>query len=297
MRNYILIFLISVLLGCNSTDTSDKNKKESNTLIQNPIDTLGLLVGNYWNLSLLPTDSNYKNLNKKPLYFYGRKGYFNGIDFATISIKNDTLYFIDTSYQVMSSKPDKQVIRTEMIAKIETINSDTLILSKIKGWKLPFYINSHLKFYNDSLDFTNSYRLNKISFSTGLCYGRCPQLAIEIHSNGKFKFLGKKHSEIKGFNIGQIDSKFLDSLNILLNQMNIEKIDNYFPVPIDAPKSDLIINYNDSLTAKFEGKLWDGPPRFKNLLRALLKSYLKAELDTTSEKLEFETISHIENNF
>jgi len=296
MRHILLIFFISIFVSCGS----NLNEQFESAVVDNstPIDTLELLTNTYWNLLLAPNDSNYNSLNKEPFYFYGLRGSFNEIDFPSISLSNDTLFFNDTSYiSSLGTNDGNKVIKTQLIVKIEKIDSDTLVLKKIKGWKLPFYINEILTFYNDTLDFRKSDHFNKISFSSGLCYGKCPQFALEIDDKANFKFLGKKNSKIQGYQIGTIDKRYISEINTLLNQINIDGLDGYFPVPIDAPKSDIVIHYNDSLVKRVQGDLWEGPPRFRQLLNLVYESYLDAYLDTTSEKLKFETTSHVEDEF
>ncbi|MCD4773755.1 MAG: DUF6438 domain-containing protein [Bacteroidales bacterium] len=288
MKQIITIgILIIFIWSCKHTD-----KNADRELIK-PIDTLQTLIGTNWNIIINETDSNLFKYNNQPLYFKRNYACFFDQKIAELSVSGDTIFIRDTSYIVLS-QPDsfKLSVKTYLIGKIEKISKDSLIIKKIKGWGRPFYYNEKYKFYNDTLIYNPNLKLNRIVYSTSTCYGKCPAMAIEILSNGNYKFYGGSYSEFKGNFIGTIGANYIKKIEGELRVANIEEQPDYFPEPIDAPICEMIIYYNDSLRKEITGYFGDFPPRVKNIALLMYNSYKSAKMDSVGEKINFETKVH-----
>jgi hypothetical protein len=285
-----ILILITTLIGCK------QHLSKNNQPIQ---DTISFISNTKWNIDLTGIDS-LSVYNHSTLYFKKDYLYFHNRKTGSYEIKNDTLIVKEIYYQ--HSKDT--FIRKEnlkLIAKILHINHDSLVLKKLKGrgfffvygGTYKYYPNLDiLRFYNDTLNFSKRTDFNKISLSSSLCYGNCPSQAIEISSNGDYKFFGGKYSKLSGHYYGKLQSGFIDTLKIWLTASIINRENLYNIPPIDAPVCDIkIIFDNDSIN--IYGCSSDFPLRLRELYSLIMDSYVRADLRKTNKPIEFETSSHI----
>src|SRR5690606_22306753 len=130
--------------------------------------------------------------------------------------------------------------------------------------------------------------VDTIEFSSSLCYGNCPAVAIKIDKGLNLNFWGGKHSEKQGYFKGQISKSQFDKFENLTRIANIEKNDSLYEPPIDASYVELIFDYNSNKTKRFWGYLGDFPPRIKNIGLEMYNLYKSSSLDSCDCKLNFD---------
>ena len=296
MKHVITIgILIIVLWSCKHIDKNDAKEIIEPINQVESIDTLQTLVGTNWNIIINETDSNLFKYNNQPLFFSGDFGYFFDQRIGKFAFISDTIILRDSSY-ISSLNPEydmKLSLRTYLIGTIEKITKDSLTIKKIYGSGRPFHFNAYYKFYNDTLLYNPNVKLNRIVYSTSTCYGECPAMAIEIGSNGNYKFFGGSYSEYQGNYIGTIGDDYIREIEDALRRANIEKQPDRFPIAIDVPNSEMIIYYNDSLRKAITGHYGDLPPRLSKVASLVYNSYKSALMDSVGEKLNFETMVHL----
>ena len=287
---YIILILATLLSGC----------YQSQNEVKQPInDTLDFITQTKWNINLNDIDSLLV-YNHSTLYFNKDYLYFSKNKVGSFEFKKDTLIVKEIYYQ-HSKDTFIRKEKIKLIAHILQISHDSLVLEKLKG--RGFYFTNKgtskyfptikkMSFYNDTLNFHQPRNFDKICLSSSLCYGSCPSQAIEVLSNGEYKFFGGKYSKLPGYYTGKLSSGFIDSLKILLaaSIVNSENLSNI--PPIDAPVSDIkIISEND--TINIYGCPSDFSCRLRELYKSLMKSYKRADLTKTDEPIGFITKSHI----
>lgn len=289
MKNSITLLILSlIVVECNNSDNPE---------IQSSIekfDTLAVLVGTNWNLITHESDSVLYNYNNQPLYFKNNYAYFFDQRIAELSMNQDSIFLRDTSY-ISSSNPkyDQQLsVKTYLVGILEAISKDSLVIRKVYGWGLPFYHSERYMFYNDTLAYDPNLKLNRLVYSTSLCYGECPAMAIEISVTGKMKFYGGEYSDLKGNYYGIINMEYIQKIEHELRLANIEDQPEYFSEPIDAPICEVIIYYNDGLIKQISGYCEALPPRLQNIAFLMHDSYKFADLDKAERELLFETKVH-----
>jgi len=264
-----------------------------------PVSPISFITNTKWNIDLSDIDS-LSVYNHSTLYFIEDYAYFHNDKIGSFEIKNDSLIVKEVYYQ----QTKDSLIRKEnlkLIAKILHIDHDSLIIEKLKGRGFYFVHNGsykyypslkHLKFYNDTLNFSRKTDFHKLCLSSSLCYGDCPASAIEISSDGDIKFFGGKYSKLTGYYNGIISTGFIDTLKTLLSAsiVNRENLSNV--PPIDAPVCDLKI-MTDNDTLDIYGCPSDFPFRLKEFYRIIMGAYMKAELKKADKPIDFETKSHI----
>ena len=292
MRYIQIILILFLIIGCSKKEQIDKN-----------------FTSKYWNLCVNEKDSSLIEYKNQALHFENGVAYFFNKKIANYSISNDTLIICDTSYY------DKSIIdngiRSEgkvditfhkfikndslyrvtykyLIGKILKANSDSLIIDKIEGYGFPVKYQDQYKFYNDTLLYDSSLTIDTIEFSSSLCYGSCPAIAMKIHRGLNFEFWGGKYADTKGFHKGEITKSQFDKFERLIRIANIENNDSEFYPPIDAPYVELIIDYNNNKTKRFWGYLRDFPARVKNVGFEMFELYKTSSLDSYNCELIFE---------
>lgn len=287
MKNALLIILIlAVFSGCrNSSKYADG--------VFHKIDTLNTLTTNNWNLIVPDSDTNLFNKNHQPLYFKNGYAYFSNQRISEYTINQDTLILIDTSF-IITNKPDSFITSTKtfLVGLIKKISSDSLVIKKVKGYGLPFYFNEIYRFYNDTIKNYKSFEINKISYSTGACFGNCPITAIEIKSNGQFKYFGGTNSDLKGFYKGQLNNNCFNEIVEKIYHSRILSSDESLLPPIDAPPTELIIEYNNSKRKKIIGYEGDFTPRLRELTQSIKTSIQCATINEVTQQLNFDTEVH-----
>lgn len=283
MRYIQTILILVLLICCSKKEQIDKN-----------------FTSKYWNLCVNEKDSSLIKYKDEALYFENGVAYFNSNMIAKYSISNDTLIICDTSYYdkwiidngirsegKVDSKFHKLIENDSLyrvtykyfIGKIIKANSDSLIIDKIEGYGFPFKYQDRYVFYNDSLRNDSSMTVDTIEFSSSLCYGRCPEIAIKIDRDLNFEFWGGKHADKIGYYKGKITKSQFEKFENLIRIANIEKTDSEYFLPIDAANTELIIDYNNNKTKRFNGYLRYFPARVKSLGFEMFDLYKTSSLD------------------
>lgn len=292
MRHILTVLILIFIFGCSTKEPIDKN-----------------FTSKYWNLNIKEQDSNLIKYKDQALYFNKGVAYFFDKKIANYSISNDTLIICDTSYYdkwiidngIRSSakvdikfhkyiKDDSlyRVTYKYLIGKILKANTDSLIIKRIEGYGFPFKYNNIYRFYNDTMLYDLNIKVDSIEFSSSLCYGSCPAIAIKIDKGLNLNFWGGKYSDKQGYFKGQISKSQIDRFENLIRIANIEKNDSEYEPPIDAPYVELIIDYNSNKTKRFWGYLWDFPPRIRNIGLEMFDLYKYSSLDSCDCKLNFD---------
>jgi hypothetical protein len=123
------------------------------------------------------------------------------------------------------------------------------------------------------------------------CLGECPQIKVEINSNGKIKYFGSYFSQKMGYYKGNIDSKTWDKIAnylIISDYRNLK--DSYYLSADEEMNVELVINSKNN-TKRVKGLITHYPPEIKNLLEFILKDINKWDLKPSSSKLLFDFIS------
>ena len=289
-KTLTILILITTLIGFKS------HQSDNNQLIH---DTINFITHTKWNIDLSDIDS-LSVYNHSTLYFIQDYIYFHNDKIGSFEIKNDSLIVKEVYYQ----QTKDSLIRKEnlkLIAKILHIDHDSLVIEKIKGRGFYFVYGgnykyypqfNHLRFYNDTLNFSKRTDFNKICLSSSLCYGNCPSQAIEISSDGEYKFFGGKYSKLSGYFYGKLSIGFIDTLKMWLSASILNRDNLSFTEAVDAPVCDMkIIFNNDSID--IHGCPYYFPFRLRELYNLIMDSYGQADLIKTDKSIEFETKSHI----
>jgi len=285
-----IFILITILISCKS------HQSDNNQMIH---DTISFITNTKWNIDLSGTDS-MSVYNHSTLYFNDDCIYFHNDKVGSFEIKNDSLIVKEVYYlQTKDSLIRKEKLK--LIAKILHIDHDSLVIEKLKGRGFYFlhkgtykYYPSliHLRFYNDTINFSKKTDFQKICLSSSLCYGDCPVTAVEISSDGDIKFFGGKYSKLKGYYNGKITTGLIDTIKTLLSASIVNR-ENLSNIPaIDAPVCDIKI-ISDIDTLDIYGCPSDFPFRLREFYLMIMGAYMKAELKQADKPIEFETKSHI----
>jgi hypothetical protein len=263
----------------------------------------------YWNLTVNGNDTDLIKYKDQALYFENGVAYFYDTKIANYSISNDTLIICDTSYydkwiidngirstgkidikfhKYIKNDTLYRVTYNYLVGKILKANKDSLVIKKIEGYGFPFKYNNIYRFYNDTLLYDLNITVDTIEFSSSLCYGKCPAIAVKTDRGLNFNFWGGKYSDKQGFFKGQISQLQFNRFENLIRIANIEKNDSEYYPPIDAPYVELLIDYNHNKTKRFWGYLWDFPPRIKNIGLEMFNLYKSLSLDSCDCELNFE---------
>ncbi len=291
MRYIQLILILTLIVSCSKREQIDKD-----------------FTSKYWNLCVYENDSSLQNYEDQALHFEKGVAYFYNKKIANYTVSNDTLIICDTSYYAKwiinngirsEGKVDitfhkfikndslYRVTYKYLVGKILKANSDTLIIDKIEGYGFPFKYQNQYKFYNDTLLYDLNLNVDTIEFSSSLCYGSCPAIALKIDKGLNLEFWGGKNADKQGFYKGEITKSQFDKFESLIRIANIENNDSEFYPPIDAPYVELIIDYNDNKTKRFWGYLIDFPARVKNVGFEMFDLYKTSSLDSCGCELTF----------
>ncbi|TSJ43604.1 hypothetical protein FO440_05275 [Mucilaginibacter corticis] len=148
--------------------------------------------------------------------------------------------------------------------------------------------------HNNSYHFTNikflrdtAIRFTRIHLNTGECFGTCPVLSIDINNNGTYYLKGGQYAgRYQGYFKGRLNTKQLDTLNDLIQNSLIEKMQGWKQkVDVnDTPPYNLTLYYNNKKLIVQTN--WP-PMVIENLLKFLTSSYEKITLLPDKEKHEF----------
>lgn len=291
MKYIFFILVLVVFTGCSQKEPVNE-----------------VVVGKYWNLCVDANNSNLLDYKDQPLYFKNSSAYFFNKRLAIYSFSNDTLVICDTSYydkrvinngiryegkvnitfhKIVRNDSLFRVTNKFFVGKVLKANSDSLIIDKIEGYGLPFKYQDQYKFYNDTLLYDLNLNVDTIEFSSSLCYGKCPAIAMKIDKNLNYYCWGGNFAHKQGYFQGKVSQEQFDKLENLIRIANIMNNETGFAPPIDAPHIELIIDYNGSKTKLFCGFLRDYPPRIRNIGIEMLNLYDNSNLDTCNRELEF----------
>jgi len=291
MRYIQTVLILILIVSCSKKEQIDKD-----------------FTSKYWNLCVIENDSSLLKYKDQALHFENGVAYFYNEKIANYSVSNDTLMICDTSYYDKwiidngirsSAKVDIEfhkfikndslyrVTYKYLVGKILKADSDSLIIDKIEGYGSPFKYQDKYRFYNDTLLYDLSLTVDTIEFSSSLCYGSCPAIALKIDKGLNFEFWGGKYADKKGYYKGEITKLQFDKFESLIRIANIEINDSEFYPPVDAPYVELIIDYNGNKTKRFWGYLRDFPARVQNVGFEMFDLYKISSLDSCDYELTF----------
>ncbi len=292
MKSILAILILLFIVRCSKKEQIDEN-----------------FTSKYWNLSITKNDSNLIEYENQALYFEKGIAYFYNKKIGNYSIIQDTLIIRDTSYYdkwmivngIRSSakvdvnfykfiKDDSlyKVTYTYLIGKILKANNDSLIIKKIEGYGIPFKYKEQYEFYNDTSQYDVNIDLDTIEFSSSLCYGNCPAIAIKIDKGLNYNYWGGEYADKQGCYSGKILESQFDQLEKMVRIANIEKNKSDYYPPVDAPYVELIIDYNNNKTKRFRGYLSDFPLRIANIGLKLSDLCKPSSINSYGCELNFE---------
>jgi hypothetical protein len=130
-------------------------------------------------------------------------------------------------------------------------------------------------------------QIQKVSFATGGCYGKCPFLAIQIDSSLSYKFYGGRYAEKQGFYTAKVTQEFWDSLNIKLEQANFNQLDTLYNATVDDMSIESYFTYGQT-RKRLYGQEMDLPDSVRKVFYWLMDSYKNIQL-TKVDTLLLET--------
>ena len=88
------------------------------------------------------------------------------------------------------------------------------------------------------------YHIQKVSFSTTPCYGRCPVLDLQLDQSGAAIYQAKEYSEKPGTFTATIAAAPLQELWTLLNYLDLPKLNDHYAIQVtDNPTCTLSVTY------------------------------------------------------
>lgn len=134
-------------------------------------------------------------------------------------------------------------------------------------------------------------KVEKLSIYYIGCLGKCPQIKIEINSNGKIKYFGGYFSQKKGYYSGNINSETWDKIETYLIRGDYKNLeDSYYLSANEEVDVEIVIN-SQNFNKRLKGLITHYPPEIKKLLEFVLKEVNKWDLKPSSNKLLFDFIS------
>lgn len=207
MKN--IIYLISVLLiACSS------NAKKTESVLFDLKNTSWFYYPSYY-VNDYPHNLNYTSIvlfkDKKAL-FYPYSNSFKGFQ-----LNADTLEW------------------NKNLFKISEITSDTLVLVSLSKEtnQLPFLELSgdnptdyRVKLINLESKVDSSIQFETITFSSGSCFGKCPEMDIEILKSGEIYYKGRKNVPLLGNYKGSLSDSLLKQMVFAIQTSSIQEIDS-----------------------------------------------------------------------
>ena len=292
MKYLLSIIFLTVIFSCSKKKDIDRN-----------------FTTKYWNLVINDKDSKLIEYKNQALYFKKGKAYFYNREIGNYAIVEDTLIICDTSYydkwiiddgvrssakvniefhKFINNDSLYRVTYTYLIGEILKSDNDSLIIRKIEGYGFPFKYERLYWFYNDTALFNPDMELDTIEFSSSLCYGKCPAIAIKVDKGLNYNFWGGKYAKKKGYYKGMISKTDFDQLQNMVRIANIEENKSIYGPPVDVPLVELIIDYDQNKTKRFRGYIRDFPPRIQNIGIKMYDLYKVVPTDSIDHKLNFE---------
>jgi len=245
------LFILSFFIFCKSQNISLKKTWISDNLKHYIIDD---------------TNIYYISQNRHKIFYY--------------ALDNDTLTLID--YRNNDIKDDFK----KMPYKIELLTKDSLILKPLSELSKERIFRQNNLLLRDSASIYNpNLKFEKLFFlTTGGCLGHCPNLKIEIDSNGKVFFLGKVYTgKYTGFYYGKLNNDDFERLLNILKHAWLEQYPNDIDIglrSIDIPYSYFVFQFDGITRAGSSDELFH-----ENIMYFLLECYERANL----KKLNYKT--------
>jgi hypothetical protein len=175
----------------------------------------------------------------------------------------------------------------DVIFLIKKVTIDSLILKPLSSMSNKIGLGeneSTIRLVDYKLVKNDSFKFEKIYFSSTTCMGNCPGMEILIDSSRNVLFIGKANTGLhQGYFIGKLSKRKFYKLIDILKKYPIDYLPENYGYPLDAPEHYLIIWYNDSsksMVGYINLKLTN------YLIRFLSSVYKKIRLHRTFKKFE-----------
>ena len=129
----------------------------------------------------------------------------------------------------------------------------------------------------------------RVVFATGGCNGVCP---IQVIDNLTVRYLGVKYCDRTGFFIGNISSKFWDTLNLKFEKIKFKQLDSSYQHSYDDLSTEIYIYYDDKVK-HLKGQSERLPYSLMSVYSWLPTEIKQIKLKPIKESLKFPT--RIEN--
>ena len=129
--------------------------------------------------------------------------------------------------------------------------------------------------------------INKISLTTGLCYGTCPIQTVEIDSSLTVKYHGMDYAKHKGYYIGKITPKVWDSINSRFEKIKFKELDSVYSHSVDDPPVYLKI-YHKNKIKRVRAQSASLPEEVEKTYLWLIDVAESVKLNKTNDTLNFE---------
>lgn len=152
-----------------------------------------------------------------------------------------------------------------------------------------FFLFISFLFLTTSCDNKNN-EIIKITFATDDGEGKLPSQVFEIDYKGKIKYYGQEKEKNIGFYSGEVNQKFLDTLNLKLEKINYKELDTSFiSSGIDDDSFVEIFVYSKENKKHFIGQYSKMPYELKSFIDWITKSSINFKLVQTKENYVFPT--------
>lgn len=260
-------------------------------------------------LSLLIIGTNCSNEGNEQALELDGTSWFNYpshyVDTYPLNLNyTDVFLFDDKELLIVpySTVFDTYLIKTDSlmwrdyIFGIEMQNKDTLILIPLteETSELPFLeavdetnTRYQVKLVNMKTRVDASIVFKSITFSSGACFGECPEMDVEILKSGDFFFKGIEHIDPIGNFKGSLSDSLLQRIMFALQTSSVKEVDNKRGMVDDQVFSLKVIldddsTYNIGGTVNVQGGL-------HLLLYELMTLYKKVSLEKSDAGYSFST--------
>ncbi|WP_215226764.1 DUF6438 domain-containing protein [Echinicola shivajiensis] len=109
-------------------------------------------------------------------------------------------------------------------------------------------------------------KFNKLFFEIEPCDGTCPVFEVEIFSDGKVIYNGKKYTEIIGLKEYKLDNEIINEINDLLEVIKIiDYPKDKSSRPLGSPRFNLLVEYPNEITISIKDGLFQG--KYENIIK------------------------------
>ena len=160
--------------------------------------------------------------------------------------------------------------------RIVKLSRDSLILSELPTQEFSLVDQSPLVFVDSAFINDTGLTFNRLTFSTGSCFGQCPVLEISIDSEGNVRFQGEQYTNpFIGSYVGHLPLEWMRRFMMILQRSRIDHIRDHSAWSVDAPIRRLRITFSGK-TKVIEGT--DFSPLNWRLFTVLEDAYKEAQL-------------------